>query len=419
VNSSAVPESKVYPNPNQISNQSPFRSPTADLDDPGTDQISIPVIFTAIPLDDSESDLPGVSPLTCGMGMGLHNLAFNDLSWLNSTMSSSYWNPLIPQSGITLDRSLNTLPRNLTPTLQSRMGEGPAPATWMNQNHDPIPFQPDPAVPGTRFFTTEELMSIEGLVHQYNANPASLSAAELQLLREAARIHISGSTPTSPFSSYSAPGEHVRWTNSRRYIVRVNADPNATLDVSQPNAFNEGADAVTNVEEAEFLVVGDQSGRIISVQTADSFAEAGSWAFRNAGTIRWAGRLFLVGGIIYSLYRIGSASPEERTKVIGQEAGGLAGGIGGASLATAGCIAFGIATEGLGLFLCGLAGGVIGGTAGSYIGGAAASYSDSHRDETSDNWAWQMYLHNSQQMGEEVPADAYPAMEFWTGPSIF
>jgi hypothetical protein len=39
-------------------------------------------------------------------------------------------------------------------------------------------------------------------------------------------------------------------------------------------------------------------------------------------------------------------------------------------LGAAACLAFGIATEGLGLFLCGLAGGALGGYGGSALGGS-------------------------------------------------
>jgi hypothetical protein len=42
---------------------------------------------------------------------------------------------------------------------------------------------------------------------------------------------------------------------------------------------------------------------------------------------------------------------------------------GRAALVTTGCIAFGIATEGIGLFICGLLGGIGGGIGGSALGG--------------------------------------------------
>ena len=348
----------------------------------GSSILTVPVTYIAIPIDGPGTGypgVPGISALTTGTGLGLHNLAFNDLSWLDSPVSSAYWESLLPRSGISLERSLvglgtprSALPSRLTPSLQTFLTEErPGRAlTWLSRDRSPIHFQPDPASPLTRPFTAEELLSVDGLVRRYNANPASLTESELQLLREAARIHIGGSTPTAPFTSYSTPGQQVRWTGSRRYVVRVNVDRSAALDVSQSNAFNLGQDAITNAEEAEFLVVGDQSGRIISVQSVESLQSGGrSWIFENAGAIRWGGRLVIVAGLAYSGYRIATASPEERPRVVGEEAGGLGGGLAGGGLATAGCVAFGIATEGLGLLLCGLVGGFVGGAAGTYAGG--------------------------------------------------
>ena len=348
--------------------------------------LSIPVTFVATPIaapTGGSSRLPTITPFTTGTGIGLHNLAFNDLSWLNSPLSRPYWESLLPRPGIPLERSLvgldtpvTALPSRLTPRLQTYLSGRPpgAPLRWINEYGAPLEFQPDPASPLTREFTAQELLSIDGLVRRYNANPGSLSPAELQLLREAARIHIGAPTPTAPVTSYSVPGRPVAWTGDRQFVVRVNVDRSAALNVSEPNAFNLGQDAITNVEEAEFLVVGDQSGRIISVQTVKSLESGGrSWIFENAGAIRWGGRIVLVAGLAYSGYRIASATPEERPRVIGEEAGGLGGGLAGGALATAGCIAFGIVTEGVGLLLCGLVGGVAGGAAGSYAGGAFAS----------------------------------------------
>ena len=56
--------------------------------------------------------------------------------------------------------------------------------------------------------------------------------------------------------------------------------------------------------------------------------------------------------------------------MVGQEAGGAAFGLGGAVLAGAACVGLGIATGGVGLLLCGMAGGLLGGVAGSAVGGA-------------------------------------------------
>jgi hypothetical protein len=381
----------------------------------GVPMISVPVIYTAIPLDEPEPGIAGLSSLGPGVGLGLHNFAFNDLSWLKSPRSAAYWSPLIPRRGITLERSLDVLPRDLTPTLQTHLARrNPAnPLTWRKENWEPMLFQPDPVDPLERAFTGDELLSIEGLVHRYNANPAGLNPAELQLLRQAAGIHIGAATPTSPFSSYSRPGELPSWTAARRYVVRVNVDRAAALDVSQPNAFNRygNAEAITNIEEAEFLVVGDQTGRIISVQSVESLNTRGaSWATRNAGVLRWSGRLLIVAGAAYSGYRIATASPEDRVRVIGQELGGQAGGFAGGALGTAGCVTFGIATEGVGLFLCGLVGGVGGGVVGSYVGGKVSSWLDDKISEA--------YRSYAEGLGDEFPPGAEAQLDFWQGPAV-
>jgi hypothetical protein len=383
----------------------------------GAETREIPVTFVATPLDEPSQGFgggpgwPGVSGLGVGAGLGAHNLAFNDLSWLDSPLSRTYWDALLPRSGIPLDRTLDVLPRDLTPRLQSylELRKPGSPLTYINQGGRPVPFKPDPASTATRAFSAEELLSIESLTRRYVANPSSLNPAELQLLREAARIHISGSTPTAPFASYSKPGTLVPWSSNRRYVVRVQVDRGAALDVSEANAFNLDAEAIKNVEEAEFLVVGDQSGRIISVQSVKSGgAGETSWALRNAGKIRWGGRILLIAGLAYSGYRIATASKEERPRVIGEEAGGLFGGLAGGAAATAGCVAFAIATEGLGLFLCGMAGGVLGGGVGAAVGGATPGFIN--------DWAEEAYRRSVEAQGDPIPS---AAADFWLGPALF
>jgi hypothetical protein len=312
---------------------------------------------------------PAVSP---GLGIGLHNLAFNDLSWLQSMNSRAYWSPLIPLPGITLERSLDQLPRDLSPKLAAylaKMTSG-SDGTWINASGTPIRFQPDPSAAETAVFTTKELSAVESLVARYNASPSSLSPSELQLLREAVRIHVGGATPNAPFASYSVPGTKVTWTAQRAYRVSVKVSRSQALDISSPNDFNLGADALTNVSEAEVLVVGDQTGRIISVTSTKALND-GSWIFRNAENIRWGGRIVIVAGLAYSGYKIATADPKNRPRVIAEEAGGQIGGFAGAAIAGAVCLGFGIATGGVGLFACGVIGGIIGGLGGSALGGAA------------------------------------------------
>jgi hypothetical protein len=92
--------------------------------------------------------------------------------------------------------------------------------------------------------------------------------------------------------------------------------------------------------------------------------------------LRWGGRIFLVGGIALSAYRIANAPEGHLGEVVGEEVGGHAGGLGGAALGAAGCVAFGIATGGVGLLLCGLGGGFLGAIGGTKVGGAIGTAVD-------------------------------------------
>lgn len=76
--------------------------------------------------------------------------------------------------------------------------------------------------------------------------------------------------------------------------------------------------------------------------------------------LRWTGRglWFVSAGI--STYVVLSAEEGERGRVLQEEVGGALGSVGGAGMATALCLGAGVATQGLGLILCGLAGGAIG-----------------------------------------------------------
>jgi hypothetical protein len=158
----------------------------------------------------------------------------------------------------------------------------------------------------------------------------------------------------------------------------------SALDVSAPNAFNQGVFGLTNVQEAEWLVTSSKDGRILSVQRGAA-SEAG-FMLRHAEKIRWGGRVVAVAGFGVSAYRIATAAPEEQGQVIAEEAGGQLGGMAGTGLAVAGCVLFGVASGGVGLFLCGLAGGIVGGVGGSIVGGAMAQSGGSKRaDEDCPN----------------------------------
>jgi hypothetical protein len=223
-------------------------------------------------------------------------------------------------------------------------------------------------------------MDIPRLVRRLSQNQA-LTAAELDFLSRASAVHIGGSSPGSPFASYSQPGFHVESVGPKQFRVRVEVERGGVLDVSRPNAFNEGGarQAITNVEEAELMVVTNAERRIVSVQRLTTGAEEASLALRYSGAIRWGGRVLVVAGVGLSAYRVAAAPEGERHIVAGEEIGGQIGGAIGTAAAVAGCIALGVATGGIGLFLCGLGGGIALGAGGSYLGGATAGLFDEPR----------------------------------------
>ena len=300
------------------------------------------------------------------LGLGGHVLANGDFSWLgrgeaaSRVLSREYWSPFLPnQRFITLDRLTNTLPRNLAPRIAAELERG-GPFSWVAQ----------------RGFTEAQLRSIPELVARLERQGvASLNPAELSMLQRAAEIHIGSATPGAPFASYSREGATAPFlnrSNPPRYRVRVEVPRSAALDVSGPNAFNNGEYNLTNIEEAEFLVVANREGRIVNVQRiAETGAEAG-FLMRNAQAIRWGGRVLFVVGAAMSAHRIATASDADRPIVAAEEAGGQLGGMGGTALAVAGCLFFGVATGGVGLFICGLGGGIVGGLAGSAVAGGVA-----------------------------------------------
>ena len=198
-----------------------------------------------------------------------------------------------------------------------------------------------------------------------------MSAAEQRLLQTAVRAHAElGQVAGSPFisatrqaglSGIQGTQTNTTFLRARQYIVRIKVPASAVADA---NTHIPRAQTHRLAHELEMLVAIDARGKIQSVRPnpTSSLGRAAPW-------IRVGGRAILLAGITYSGYRIGSATPEERPRVIGEEAGGHIGGWGGAAVTAGGCVAFGIATGGLGLLACGLGGALLGGFLGSAIGG--------------------------------------------------
>jgi hypothetical protein len=196
----------------------------------------------------------------------------------------------------------------------------------------------------------------------------ALAPAEQALIRSFFRAHAeSGIIFSSPAmsattrSGLASMEGMAPFLRSRSYIVRIQipsstvGEVNAVLGMSRPSHL---------VQELEVLITADARGNVTNIRPNPT-----SSLGRAAPYLRWLGRGAVVvgGGITY--YRISTASKEELPRVIGEETGGWAGGFAGAGLATTGCIIFGIATEGIGLIICGLVGAVGGGIGGSAAGG--------------------------------------------------
>ena len=306
--------------------------------------------------DNSGTSIPRfLAPGFASSGLSFHTLAMGNLSWLDRSsaarfaLSRRYWSSFVPRQGdIFLDRLGNTFPRNLEPRYLNN------PQDWLS-----------------RGFTQVELERIPNLVRKWNAGTAT--PQEIALLRRAAALHIGGATPGAPFASYMRPGHVLDWASNKRFRVRVVIPSGGVLDVSGPNAFNQFGQFVdiTNIEEAEFLATTNNQAKIVSVERAAKSGEAG-FLMRHSNKLRWGGRVLFVVGLATSGYRISTTQPEKRKRVIGEEVGGLALGAAGTSLAVSGCVAFGIVTSGVGLFICGLVGGIAGTAIGTSIGGATA-----------------------------------------------
>ena len=224
---------------------------------------------------------------------------------------------------------------------------------------------------------SRDLETLPGLIARMSEGGMdTLAVSEQALLRSFFRAHAEGGLVfASPaMSATSRAGlsgvEGVApFLREAPYVVRIEVPSSAVADV---NAVLGAERSAHLVKEIEVLVTMDARGNVTNVRPNPT-----SSLGRSTGYLRWGGKAVLVVGIGISAYRIGTASKEELPRVIGEEAGGWTGGLGGAALVAGGCIAFGIASGGIGLFLCGLAGGIAGGIGGSYVGGEIGEHAGS------------------------------------------
>jgi Domain of unknown function (DUF4157) len=262
----------------------------------------------------------------------------------------------------TLERYLTSPARELTPRYFAESAE-----LFMRQSHGASWWLNNFGV------TERQLGELRGLVARMaKGGIESLAPAEQQLIMTFLRAHAesvaapglkiaSPSLSTTARQGLSALPEAAPFFREAPYVVRIQVPADAVLDV---NAAMGARRMPGLVYEVEMLVFTDARGGITSVRPNPV-----STLGRAMPVLRWAGRGFIVIGIGVSASRIATATPEELPRVIGEEGGGWLGGAGGSALLAGACIAFGIATEGLGLFLCGAIGGLGGGLGGSYLGG--------------------------------------------------
>lgn len=282
---------------------------------------------------------------------------------LASRLGSGTSGPLgISGDVATLERYLTSPAKELTPRYASEVAElffqQKAGQSWWQNNFG---------------LTERQLGEMPGLVVRMSRDGLeSLAPAEQQLVLKFLQAHAQNVSATgqkiaSPALSttmrqgLSAVPEAAPFFREAPYVVRIQVPVDAALDV---NATMGAQRLKSLVYEAEVLVFTDARGAITNVRPNPVSALG-----RAAPTLRWAGRGFIVLGAAISVGRIATATPQELPRVVGEEGGGWLGGLGGSALGAGACILFGIATEGIGLFLCGLAGGIGGGLGGSYVGG--------------------------------------------------
>ncbi len=199
----------------------------------------------------------------------------------------------------------------------------------------------------------------------------SLDDAERALITTVVRAHANeGLTFASPLISgtavkgLGAVSDIPATIGGRGYLLQVELPPGAAaVDVNELL----GAERLSNlVREGEVLFDPASGARIVSIRPNPTGALA-----RGASSLRHAGPIVQGLSLGYSGYLIGTATEEERPRVIAEEAGGQAGGWLGSAAGAGFCVVAGIATGGWVLLGCAIVGGAIGGIGGSALAGAA------------------------------------------------
>jgi hypothetical protein len=215
----------------------------------------------------------------------------------------------------------------------------------------------------------------------------ALTAEEAALLEKVTRMHaVEGAVEGSPVISLSelepdaALAKLPKVATERTYVVRVRIDPKDVIRVNE--MLGKAGRTERLMTEAEVLVSRDLRGtvgstartRIVSIRANPS---PGATFGGMRGTIlRWGGRAMVVAGFALTSYDIATAKGPDKREQQGRAAGGFIGGVWGAAFVGGFCIGAGIATGGIVLGLCGLAGGALGMVGGVALGGALGSAAD-------------------------------------------
>jgi hypothetical protein len=175
-----------------------------------------------------------------------------------------------------------------------------------------------------------DLERLPGLIARISEG-GTISSSDMGLVRTFFRAHAEhGLTLSSPAMSatirpgLSATSNVAPFLREYPYVVRIEVPSSAVGEVNAILGVNRPANLP---HELEVLVFTDSRGNVTNIRPNPT-----SSLGRAAPYLRWGGRMLIVAGVGVSTYRISTATPEERPRVIGEEAGGWAGGLGGQRL---------------------------------------------------------------------------------------
>ena len=146
---------------------------------------------------------------------------------------------------------------------------------------------------------------------------------------------------------------------------------------------------------------------------------AATWAGRGGvAFLKTGGGILMLYGAYKTTKRIAQASPEERPKVVYEEAGSWVGGAIGSALGTAGAAAIVCAPAGPVDLVC-VAGGALGGFIVGAIGSAGGAAAGGAFVDWFNEAAMEAYRHSVEAQGDPFPPGSESDVDFWLGPPLF